>query len=198
MTSLISIVRVNQQVMQMCSLLRVKSDCTKTGSIQLQSQQVKHYLLHSRTPLLVYTQKKKSNHAKFPDLSRKRMNWLNGKAMQNSLPPTRLSSSRINRVLFQGCGPDTSVACQPAEMCKLCKGSSAGRQWKLGAIWSEVCSTHRNLELSLMPHTSWVRLFEKIISPCAPNPRAQSGIAAVCSLFIFLCLDRLVACFPVV
>lgn len=38
------------------------------------------------------------------------------------------------RILFQGCWTDTSAACQPDEMCKLCQRSSAGRQGKLEAI----------------------------------------------------------------
>lgn len=44
----------------------------------------------------------------------------------------------------------------------------------------------------------WSKAVLKIISPGAPNPRAKSGIAAVCFLFILFSLDRLIACFPVV
>lgn len=135
---------------------------------------MKHYLFHTWTWFLMYTWKK-FNNAKTPDRS-------------------------CNRILFQGCGTDTSAACQPHEMCTLCQISSAGRQWKLEAIWSDVWQysiAHRNLELHLIP-LHWSKVVLKIISPYAADCRAKSGTAAWCSLSNLLCLDKLVACFPVV
>lgn len=43
----------------------------------------------------------------------------------------------------------------------------------------------------------WSKAGLKIISPYATDYRAMSGIAAWCSLSKCLCVDKLVACFPV-
>lgn len=54
-----------------------------------------------------------------------------------------------------------------------------------------------NLVWCLVP-LHWSKVVLKIVSPHAPNPRTKSGIAALCTLFILFCLERPVACFPVV